>query len=219
MRRILPAIAVCITLGLLPAVAIAQDASPASISTVSACAAPVDPNAPAASPVPMVKDDAALAAIALIPLDRLDAEVSRAEGAEQGELTLGLPGALSAIKLNALVESDSAGPIGRVDRVGDELVFSFDEITYVVAEIDLPVGGKIDAQSIKLDPDQSSTLCVDLTTGKITRNFHWLMTGSNVLYDGSDTIALGDRGKATVADITKVDDDHYTIHLLTHWQS
>jgi len=37
--------------------------------------------------------------------------------------------------------------------VGDELVFSFDEITCRVAEITLPMGGKIDARSIKLDPD------------------------------------------------------------------
>lgn len=220
MRRTISIIVALFALTMLPALTIAQDASPAAgESSASACAAPVDANAPAASPTPVVNDDAALAAIALLPLDRLDAVVSRADGAEKGELTLGLPGALAAIKLSAQVQSDSSGPIGTVDKIGDELVFRFDEVTYEVAEIILPIGGKIDGQKIRLDPDQPSTMCVDLTTGKITRNFHWLMTGTNVLYDGSATLALGDRGKATVADIKKVDEDHYAIHLLTHWQS
>jgi len=95
MLRFLLEFGVCIILGLFPAIAIAQDASPAANPTVSVCAAPMDANAPSASPVPIVKDEAAPAAVAQIPLDRLDAKVSRAEGVEKGDLTLGLTGALA----------------------------------------------------------------------------------------------------------------------------
>lgn len=213
MRRAIPALALLLALTLTPFSTLAHNATPAP-PTVD-CAAP----ATATNATPVTVDDTALAALAHLPTEPASAEVSRGEHAETGTLSLSLPGALSSVKVSATVKSNSAGPIGRVERTGDALLFSFKEITYDVSAITLPMGGQIAPQTIRLDPSQPSTLCVDLATGHITRNFHWLMTGTNVHYDGSPTIALGDRGRATVEDVTRIDPDHYAIHLLTHWQS
>lgn len=203
----------------LVAPAAAQDATP-SVSPPSAVCAPTTGGAATATPGAVATpDDAALAAIARLPLDHFPAQVSRGEHAEHGALTLSLPGPLSSVKLTADVNSGAAGPIGRAVRDGGYLVFAFSEITYDVTPLPLPTGHTIAAQTIRLDPSQPSSLCVDLATGRITRNFHWLLTGTNIRYDGAPTIALGDRGRATVAGVTALDPNRFTIRLLTHWQS
>jgi hypothetical protein len=214
--RSLVTLAALVTI-LIAAPATAQEASPTVAPSPADCAAPAAAIAtPAAGATP---DAASLAAIDRLPLDHFPAQVSRGEHAEHGTLTLALPAPLAGLKVSAEVNSGAAGPIGRVVHEGNSLVFTFTDITYDVTSVDLPNGRRIAAQTIQLDPAQSSTLCVDLASGQITRNFHWLLTGTNVRYDGVSTIALGDRGRASVADVTAIDRDRYTIRLLTHWQS
>jgi hypothetical protein len=197
----------------------AQDATP-SVSSPSAVCAPESVAAAVATPdTAATPDDASLAAIQRLPLDHFPAQVSRGEHAERGTLGLALPGPLASLKLSAEVNSGAAGPIGRVAHDADFLVFTFDEITYDVTPIKLPSGHRIASQTIQLDPSQPSTLCFDLTTGLISRNFHWILTGTNVLYDAAPSVSLGDRGRATIADVTELDPDRFTIRLLTHWES
>jgi len=139
-----------------------------------------------------------LAAVKHIPLDRLPAAVERGKNAERGKLTLRLL-PLAGASVAADVRSDTAGRIGRVSKSGRKLVFRFDRITYRVAALRLPGGLAIGPQRIKLDPTRPSTLTVDLDTGVITRNFHWLLTATDTEYNGWHTLALGDRGRAGVA--------------------
>ncbi len=159
-----------------------------------------------------------LAAIAAVPLDQLPAKVSREEGAEHGTLVLTLQ-SMGGIQIVGDVRSGAAGQIGDVTREGDMLVFNFTEITYDVAPINLPGGFRIGAQTIKLDPAQPSTLKMDINTGEIFRDFHWIQTATDVLYDDSPSIALGDTAKAQVAEVRDLGDNRYAIRLLTHWKS
>lgn len=117
------------------------------------------------------------------------------------------------------MKSDTAGRIGRVSKSGRKLVFRFDRITYRVAALRLPGGVAIGPQRIRLDPSRSSTLTVDLGTGVITRNFHWLLTATDAEYNGRHTLALGDRGRAGVASVRRLSSDRFAIHLLTLWAS
>lgn len=159
-----------------------------------------------------------LAAIAAVPLDQLPAKVSREEGAEHGTLVLTLQ-SMGGIQIVGDVRSAEAGQIGEVTLEGDMLVFTFTEITYDVAPINLPGGFRIGAQSIKLDPAQSSTLKMDINTGEIFRDFHWIQTATDVLYNASPSIALGDTAKAEVAEVRDLGNNQYAIRLLTHWKS
>jgi hypothetical protein len=102
---------------------------------------------------------------------------------------------------------------------GDNLVFAFTEITYDVAPIQLPGGFSIGAQSIKLDPSQPSTMTVNLKTGEVIRNFHWIMTSTDVLYNGSSSIALGDTASAEIAEIKDLGNNQYAVRLITHWKT
>ena len=159
-----------------------------------------------------------LAAVRRIPLDRLPAAVERTKNAEHGKLTLALV-PLAGVKVTTNVRSDTAGRIGRVSKNGQKLVFTFGHITYRVASLHLPAGLAIGPQQIKLDTTRPSTLTVDLKTGAITRNFHWLMTATDARYNGRRTLALGDRGRAGVASVTKLSSNRFSIHLLTLWTS
>ncbi len=161
---------------------------------------------------------ATLRAIAQIPVARFPAAVLRDKDAERGTLTLSVPISL-APRVTAHVRSDTAGVIGRASRVGNQLLFRFTRITYAVAPISLPGGLKVGAQRIALDSSQPNTLAIDLRTGKLTRNFHWLLTATNALYDGSRTLALGDTGRAGVATVKSLGYDRYSIRLLTAWKS
>lgn len=153
-----------------------------------------------------------------LPLDNLPAKISRAEGAERGTLVLTLK-ALGGVQVFGQVTSADAGEIGEVHREGDELVFTFSEITYDVAPINLPGGLVIGPQTIRLDPNQVSTMRMNMTTGEISRDFHWLQTATDVLYDGEPTVILGDTAKAQIAEITDLGGNVYTSRMLTHWKS
>jgi hypothetical protein len=159
-----------------------------------------------------------LAAVKHIPLDRLPAAVEREKNAERGKLALTLL-PLAGASVAADVRSDTAARIGRVSKTGRKLVFRFDRITYRVAAFRLPGGLRIGPQRIRLDPTRSSTLTVDLGTGVITRNFHWLLTATDTEYNGRHTLALGDRGRAGVASVRRLSSDRFAIHLLTLWTS
>ena len=159
-----------------------------------------------------------LAAVKRIPIKRLPAAVEREKSAERGKLTLTLL-PLAGAKVATEVRSDSAGRIGRVSMSGRKLVFRFDRITYRVAALHLPGGLTIGPQRIKLDPSRPSTLMVDLGTGVITRNFHWLLTATDAEYNGRHTLPLGDRGRAGVAGVRRLSSDRYAIHLVTLWTS
>ena len=159
-----------------------------------------------------------LAAIQVLPLDTLPATVSRAEGAETGTLVMTLP-AMGNAQIVSQITSGAAGQIGQVTQEGDSLLFTFTEITYNVAPMELPGGFRIGPQTIQLDPTQTSTLAVNLTTGEITRNFHWLMTATDVLYNGQSSIILGDTAAAQVAGVTSPAANQYNLRLLTHWKS
>lgn len=159
-----------------------------------------------------------LRAVEALPLDQLPAKIRRDEDAERGTLVLTLK-ALGGVQVVGQVTSADAGEIGEVHREGDTLVFTFTEITYDVAPITLPGGIVIGPQSIRLDPSQTSTMRMDMTTGEITRDFHWLQTATDVLYDGEPTIVLGDTAKAKIAEITDLGGNVYTSRMLTHWKS
>ncbi|MBI5929431.1 MAG: hypothetical protein HY862_08990 [Chloroflexi bacterium] len=159
-----------------------------------------------------------LAVVEKLPLDTLPAAVSRDEGAEHGALTMTLPGTPSA-QLVGQVVSGAAGQIGEVTRTGDVLIFTFTEITYNVAPMQLQGGLSIGPQTIQLDPSQPNTLEVNLKTGVISRNFHWILTATDVLYNGQPSIVLGDTAKAEVAEVNDLGGNVYNIRLLTHWRS
>ncbi|MBZ0317105.1 MAG: hypothetical protein K8L91_11855 [Anaerolineae bacterium] len=160
--------------------------------------------------------DGNLTAIEALPLDTLPAKVSRGEGAEHGTLVMSLP---DGSQISGQVVSGAAGQIGEVSRTGDDLIFTFTEITYDVAPMQLPGGLAIGPQTIKLDPSQPSTLTVNLTTGEISRNFHWVLTATDVLYNGQPSIVLGDTASAELAETTDLGGNIHTIRLLTHWSS
>lgn len=162
--------------------------------------------------------EANLKAIQALPLDQLPAKVSRGENAERATFVLTLV-ALGGAQVTGQIASADAGQIGSVDKNGDLLVFTFTEITYNVSELEFPGGLKIGPQTIKLDPSQPSTLTTNLTTGEITRNFHWLQTATDVLYNGQPTVALGDTAKAQIAEIKDLGGNVYSVRLLTHWKS
>src|SRR4051794_34835189 len=158
MRHLILALTAAFAITLGSASATAQDASPTSATPVSsACAPPAE--ATNATPAATSAEATTLDAIGRLPLDHLPAQVSRGEHAERGTLSLALPKPLAAIKVTAPVTSGAAGAIGKVNRDGDDLIFTFDEITYDVGGIDLPTGRQIAAQTIRLDPSQPSTLC------------------------------------------------------------
>jgi Cu/Zn superoxide dismutase len=162
--------------------------------------------------------EANLKAVQLLPLDNLPAKVSRGENAEHGTLTLTLP-ALGGVQVVGQIASGAAGQIGTVDKDGDFVVFTFTEITYDIAPIELPGGMRIGPQSIKLDPAQTSTLRTNLKTGEILRDFHWIQTATDVLYDGKPSITLGDTAKAQVSEVKDLGGNRYSVRLLTHWKS
>lgn len=159
-----------------------------------------------------------LASIQALPLDLLPASVSRGENAEAGTLVLTVP-ALGGIQVVGQISSGAAGQIGEAHREGDTLVFTFTEITYDVAPMALPDGTAIGPQSIRLDPTQPSTLTVDLITGVISRNFHWILTATDVLYDGQPSIGLGDTARAQVVETQNVGENQFSLRLMTHWSS
>jgi len=159
-----------------------------------------------------------LAAIAQLPLDLLPGTISRDDGAEHGTLVLTLA-ALGGIQIQGQIASGAAGQMGTVTRDGDFVVFNFTEITYDVSPISLPGGLSIGPQTIKLDPGQSSTLRTNVVTGEIFRDFHWIQTATDVLYDGSPDLALGDRASAQMAEVNNLGDNRYSVRLLTHWRS
>src|SRR6185295_7555488 len=107
MRRCVVVLAALLVSTFAPISVGAQEATPASAA--ANCAAPAAP-ATSATPSPVASDQTALDAIGQLPLDRLPATVGREEKAEHGVLSLGLPGALAAVKISANVESDTAGP-------------------------------------------------------------------------------------------------------------
>ena len=190
----------------------------AAISSAYGAQTPLAALPTARSTAPIPEPKSTLKAIELIPVNRFPAEVLRDKNAERGTLTLTVPGPLAAA-VTAHVRSDTAGVIGRASRVGQQILFRFSRITYAVAPISLPGGLKVGAQRIALDSSQPNTLTLDLRTGKLTRNFHWLLTATNAEYDGRHTLALGDTGQAGVARVTKLGYDRYSIRLLTLWRS
>jgi Cu/Zn superoxide dismutase len=159
-----------------------------------------------------------LTAIQALPLELLPASVSREDNAEHGTLILSLP-ALGGVQIVGQITSGAAGQIGEVHQEGDILIFTFSEITYDIAPIELPGGLVIGPQTIQLDPSQASSQQINLTTGEISRNFHWLQTATDVLYDGQPTITLGDTGRSQIASVTHLGGNRYAIRMLTHWQS
>lgn len=159
-----------------------------------------------------------LAALQALPYDLLPATVSREANAEQGSLVMTLA-ALNGAEILSQITSGDAGQIGEVTREGDILTFTFTEITYTIAPISLPGGFFIGEQSIALDPSQPSTMQVNLTTGEVTRNFHWIMTATDVLYDGQPSVGLGDTAAAEIVEIQQVSENVYAVRLVTHWKT
>jgi Cu-Zn family superoxide dismutase len=162
--------------------------------------------------------EATLASLQSLPLDLAPAAVSREEGAETGALVMTLH-AMNGMQVLSQITSGAAGQIGSMTQEGNTLMFTFTEITYDVAPIQLPGGFSIGAQSIKLDPSQPSTMQVDLNTGAVTRNFHWIMTSTDVLYNGESSIALGDTASAQIAEITDMGNNVFAVRLVTHWKT
>jgi hypothetical protein len=168
---------------------------------------------------PPIVAHGALQATKVLPLTRLPATVSRGRNAERGTLTLALPSAAPTLKVKTRVTSGAPGRIGTVTKSGGQLVFKFTSITYDVAPIALPGQPTIDSQTITLDPARPSTLRINLRTGRITRDFHWLLRGTNVRYNGSPILPLGDTGSSRVATVTKLGASRYSIRLLTDWKT
>ncbi len=159
-----------------------------------------------------------VAAFKALPLDLIPAAVSREEKAERGALIMTI-NALGGKQIMTQIISGAGGQIGTLTRDGDILTITFTEITYNVGGIQLPGGLSIAPQTIKLDPSQTSTLQINLATGEVTRNLHWLMTGTNVLYDGQDTVALGDTASAQVVELENLGNNQFAVRLITHWQT
>lgn len=159
-----------------------------------------------------------IAAFQTLPLDLIPASVSREEKAERGSLIMTLD-ALGGAQIMTQIISGDGGQIGTMTREGDNLLFTFTEITYEVGTIHLPGGLSIAPQRITLDPSQPSTMQVNLTTGEVTRNLHWIMTGTNVLYDGQPSVALGDTANAQIVEIQNLGNNQFSVRLITHWKA
>lgn len=162
--------------------------------------------------------DDTIAALQNLPLDLIPATVSREARAERGSLIMTL-NALGGTQILTQIISGEGGQIGTMTREGDILTITFTEITYDVGAIQLPGGLSIEPQRITLDPSQTSTLQIDLTTGEVTRNLHWLMTGTNVLYDGQPSVALGDTASVQIVEIEDLGNNQFAVRLITHWKT
>jgi Cu/Zn superoxide dismutase len=158
-------------------------------------------------------------AVNRLPLTTLPATIYRGENAEEADMTLTLT-ALGGAQINGHVEGASAGPIGEVNMDGDFLVFTFTNVDYNVFPVEIPGGYSIGQQRITLDPEQASTIRVNMTTGEIQRDFHWLQTATgDVLYNGGSTVGLGDTAHTEVAEVRNLGNGRYTVRMLTNWSS
>lgn len=157
-------------------------------------------------------------AVDRLPLDMLPATIYRGENAEEADMVLTLD-ALNGAQINGRVEGASAGPIGEVTMDGDFLVFTFNHVDYNVFPLELPGGFSLGQQTINLDPEQTSTIRVNLTTGEIQREFHWIQTASDVLYNGVPSIPLGDTARTRVAEVRNLGNNRYSVRMLTNWRS
>ncbi|MFN8373313.1 MAG: superoxide dismutase family protein [Anaerolineae bacterium] len=167
----------------------------------------------------IVEAEGNLWAVNRLPLTTLPATIYRGENAEEADITLTL-NPLGGAQINGRVEGASAGPIGELSMDGDFLVFSFTNVDYNVYPLALPDGNGIGQQYISLDPAQASTICVNMATGEIQRDFHWLQTASgDVLYNGGSTVGLGDTAHTEVAEVRNLGNGRYMVRMLTNWTS
>jgi Cu-Zn family superoxide dismutase len=157
-------------------------------------------------------------ALQRLPLTSLPASVYRGENAEEADLTLTL-NALGGVQIPGRVEGANSGIIGSVNMEGDFLVFTFNNVNYNVFPLEIPGGFSIGQQSIMLDPNQTSTIRVNMTTGEIQRNFFWIQTATDVLYNGQPSVPLGDTAETQVAEVRNLGNDRYVVRMLTNWQS
>jgi hypothetical protein len=174
------------------------------------------PGLPAATPAAGAEVESAWD---LISFDRLPARVLREDDAETGTLTLTLPEALGGGTVTTAVTSGEGGQIGTVEADGDDLLFTFTEVTYDVEAVEFPLGIEFGPGRITLDPDQPSTLRVDRETDEIARDFHWLLTAEGSAFDGEETAAFGDTAASEVVGARRLDEDRIEIILRTHWTS
>jgi Cu/Zn superoxide dismutase len=170
-------------------------------------------------PANIVAAEGNLWAVNRLPLTTLPATIYRGENAEVADLTMTLIG-LGGVQIQGRAEGKTPGPIGEVNMEGDFLVFTFTNVDYNVYPLTLPDGQSIGQQEITLDPDQPSTIRVDMTTGEIQRDFHWIQTSSgDVLYNGEVSVPLGDNAATEVGEVRNLGNGRYMIRMLTNWSS
>lgn len=171
------------------------------------------------APIPSSGASSAAGALGRLPASAFPAPVTRGQTPETGTLTFGLALKGRAVSLTTSAKSAEGGHVGTLTRSGSALVLRFTRLLYRVAPIRLPNGLTIASQTISLSPHAASTLRIDRRTGAVTSDLHWVVDAPNVLYNGSHTISLPDKGKRHLASFRRVSPGRYTFEIRSLWHA
>jgi|GEM_PF-3126448 len=160
----------------------------------------------------------AVAGFNRLPAPAFPAIVSRDQAPETGALTTRMTFLGQKIALITTVTSvGQQGTVGTVTRTGSDFVLRLLKLQYSVEPIKLPNGLTIARQTIALNPNEQSTLLIDRHSGAVTSDVHWLVNGTNVLYNGSHTISIPDMGQRRFLSFKSIGTGRYSFKISSTW--